>query len=78
MTLAEIIDELPRLNEQERRVLADYLQELECSSIEETPEMLAAIDEGRESILSGKCATVDEARQLVTQWTTKSSSVKIS
>jgi hypothetical protein len=49
------------------------LEELELAEIEETPEMLAAIDAGRASVREGKTHTVEQARELIAQWTTKSS-----
>lgn len=50
MSITEILEELPKLKSEERRLLYDRLDELEVGEIEETPEMLAAIDEGIRSI----------------------------
>ena len=71
--MAEILDELPKLERSEREKLLQRLEELEIAEIEETPEMLAAIDAGRGSIAEGKTHTVEQARALIAQWTTKSS-----
>ncbi len=73
MSITEILDELPRLAGQERQMLFERLEQLEGHEIEETPEMLAAIDAGRQSIRNGKTYTPDEARAKVRQWATKSS-----
>ena len=47
MSMTEILDELPKLSVEERLLLFQRLNELETGEIEETPEMLAAIDEAR-------------------------------
>ena len=73
MSVTEILDELPKLKAEERQLLFQRLSELEVEAIEETPEMLAAIDAGRRSMREGKKHTVEEVRDLVAQWTTKSS-----
>ena len=73
MSTAEILDELPKLAPAEREKVWQRLEELELAEIEETPEMLAALDAGRRSLREGKGHTVDQARELIAQWTTKSS-----
>ncbi len=73
MSTAEILDELPKLAPAEREKVWRRLEELELAEIEETPEMLAALDAGRRSLREGKGHTVDQARELIAQWTTKSS-----
>ncbi len=73
MSTAEILDELPRLARDEREKVWQRLEEIELAEIEETPEMLAAIDAGRKSIRAGKGVSIEEARRLVAQWTTRSS-----
>jgi predicted transcriptional regulator len=73
ISISEILEELPKLARSEREKLLLRLEELEAAEIEETPEMLAAIDAGRRSIDAGKTHTVDEARRLISKWTTKSS-----
>lgn len=69
--MAEILEELPKLTPSEREKVWQRLEEL--TEIEETPEMLAAIDAGRRSMREGKGHTVAQARKLLSQWTTKSS-----
>ena len=39
--------------------------------MEETPEILAAIDEGRRAITEGKTVSVEEMRRQIRQWTTQ-------
>jgi len=73
MSTAEILEELPRLARGEREKVLRRLEEIELAEGEETPEMLAAIDAGRRSLREGSGATVEKARQLVAQWTAKSS-----
>ena len=54
MSVTEILEELPKLKDEERHLLLERLNELEMSKLpegfEETPEMLAAIDEGIRSL----------------------------
>ena len=73
MSTTEILDLLPKLERSEREKVWRRLEELELAEIEETPEMLAAIDAGRRSISEGKSHSVEEARELIAKWTTKSS-----
>jgi hypothetical protein len=72
MSTVEILEELPKLDRQDRYKLLERLEELQCEDFEETPEMLAAIEAGRRSLREGKRHTVEEARALIRQWTTKS------
>jgi len=71
MSITEILDELPKLNIDERRLLSDRLHALEGDEIEETPEMLAFIDEGIRSAEQGGDISLEEARQRVSQWASK-------
>lgn len=73
MSMSEILEELPRLARVEREKVWQRLEEIELEEIEETPEVLAAIDAGRRSIREGKATTIEEARKLIAQWITKSS-----
>jgi hypothetical protein len=65
MSTSEILDQLTKLGRSEREKVWQRLEELELAEIEETPEMLAAIDAGRASISGGKTHTVEEARELI-------------
>jgi hypothetical protein len=65
MSTSEILDQLPKLGRSEREKVWQRLEELELAEIEETPEMLAAIDAGRSSVREGKTHTVEQARKLI-------------
>ena len=70
--MTEILEELPRLQDAERQVIFRRLMELDAGlEIEETPEMLAAIDEGIESLKTGSGISLDEARQRLAGWISK-------
>jgi hypothetical protein len=73
MSMTEILEELPRLGRVEREKVWQCLEEIELGTVEETPEILAAIDAGRRSIREGNATTIEQARNLIAQWTTKSS-----
>ncbi len=73
MSTSEILDELPKLGRADREKVWQRLEELKLAEIEETPEMLAAIDAGQRSVREGRTHTVEQARALIAQWTTKSS-----
>jgi hypothetical protein len=52
----------------------DRILELEeAQEIEETPELLAAIDEGQRSLETEPTYTLDDARLKIAQWASKSS-----
>jgi hypothetical protein len=65
MTIQEILEELPKLTENEKRQLWNVLdQELALEEEEESPEILAALDEGIKSLESGeKAYTIQEVRE---------------
>ena len=71
MSTAEILEELPRLARDEREKIWKRLEEIELGEMDETPEMLAAIDEGRRAIVEGKIVNIEEMRRRVGQWTTQ-------
>jgi predicted transcriptional regulator len=72
MSTAEILDELPRLSDDERETILHRLIQLDAGAeLEETPEMLAAIDAGIQSLESGSGVSIDEARQRISGWFTK-------
>jgi hypothetical protein len=75
MSALEILDELPRLSHEERLAIYQRIAEMEGiePDIEESPEMLAAIDEGRRARENGKAYSPQDARDLIAQWVTKSS-----
>jgi hypothetical protein len=67
MSMTEILDELPKLSTEERQLLFQRLNELGIGEIEETPEMLAAIDEARAEP-STTDVSAEELRQDVIRW----------
>ena len=74
MSAAEILDELSKLTPVELQHIHERILELEeAQNVEETPELLAAVDEGLRSLESERTYTPDEARAKIAQWTSKSS-----
>jgi len=71
MSTTEILEELPRLARDEREKIWKRLEEIEFGEMDETPETLAAIDEGRRAIVEGKIVNIEEMRRRVGQWTTQ-------
>jgi hypothetical protein len=67
MSIKEILEELPKLTQEEKKQLWNAL-----NHEEESPEILAAIDEGIRSLESGeKTYTIEEARKLVAETVAK-------
>jgi hypothetical protein len=62
-TLAEIQEAIMRLDSTEQQVLRHWLDE----TAEETPEMLAAIDEGLRSLATDGGVPITEARSHIEQ-----------
>ena len=70
MSMTQILEELPRLSEWDRRAILHRLAELDPGiAFDETPEMLAAIDAGVRSMESGSGGPLAEARQRIAGWT---------
>ena len=69
MSIKEILEELPKLTEEEKRQLWNVLDhELIPEEDEESPEVLAAIDEGVRSLESGeRTYTIEEVREHIAQ-----------
>lgn len=65
--LAEIQDAILRLDPREQHLLRHWLDE----HAEETPEMLAAIDQGQRSLETERTYSIEEMRQKVQEWTSK-------
>ena len=72
MSVNEIIQELPKLTPEDRNLLRQELDERYLQDFEETPEMLAAIDEGLRSSEEGKNITIEELRAEMKTWNFKS------
>jgi hypothetical protein len=72
MSVREILEELPRLDAGERQTVFRRLIEIDPAlDVQETPEMLAAIDEAVRSFDESKGVGIEEARRRVAQWTSK-------
>ena len=72
MSTAEILDELAKLSPVElQHVHARILELEEAQDLEETPELLAAIDEGLRSLENERTYTLGEARAKIARWTSK-------
>jgi hypothetical protein len=69
MSIKEILEELPKLTEEEKRQLWNVLDhELTPEEDEESPEILAAIDEGIRSLENGeKTYTIEEVREHIAE-----------
>jgi hypothetical protein len=67
MSINEILKELPKLTQDEKRQLWNVLDhELSIGQDEESPEVLAAIERGIRSLEAGeRTHTLEEARQRV-------------
>jgi predicted transcriptional regulator len=69
MSLAQILDELPKLTPEERQQVFLCLQALEAEpDVEATPEMLSAIDEAVQASKQGRVFTLDEVRAQAQAW----------
>jgi hypothetical protein len=62
-----------RLGRLKRAKVWQRLEGIEMETVEETPEMLEAIDAGRCSLRVGQENSIEHARNLIAQWTKKSS-----
>jgi 7,8-dihydro-6-hydroxymethylpterin-pyrophosphokinase len=72
MSVREILEELPRLDASERQTVLRCLIEIDLAlEVEETPEMLAAIDKAVGSFDADKGVGIEEARRRLAQWTSK-------
>jgi len=72
MSMTEILEELPRLNDDERQTILHRLVQLDAGlDLDETPERLAAIDAGVHSLETGPGIPVEEARKRLDGWITK-------
>ncbi len=73
MSVAEILKELPKLSADDQELIRDRIDELLTESYEETPEALAAIDEGIRSAETEPGIPIETVREEVRSWFTKSS-----
>lgn len=69
MSVNEIIHELPKLSPEDRHRLRRELDERYVQDFEETPEMLAVIDEGLRSLKEEGSITLGQLREEMRTWT---------
>ena len=72
MSVNDIIQELPKLSPEDRNLLRQELDEHYLQDFEETPEMLAAIDEGLRSLKEEGSIPIEEVERRMKTWTFKS------
>jgi len=76
MSVAEILEELPKLSATDRDLLFQRLAEMGAGEIEETPELLAAIDAAEVSP-EAEDLSAEEMRQNVTRWARENASQRL-
>ena len=72
MSVNEILMEIEKLSPDELKIIQEKL-DLVREDFEETPEMLAAIDEGLRSLREEPTITIEELERRMVSWRTKSS-----
>jgi hypothetical protein len=71
MSVKEILEELPKLKAEERFLLLERLNELEAGGLNETPELLAALDDAEKSLVKHGGTSIDVIRaRLEAKWRT--------
>ena len=73
MSFTQLIEELEKLSPDELDLVQAKLDALQNEHIEETPEMLAAIDEGLRSLREEGTITIEELGRRMKSWNFKSS-----
>ena len=74
MRFTEILEELPKLTQEQRQAIYRQIEELDGAPMfEATDEMLLAIDEGTRSAQTERVYTADELRVRVRQWASSAS-----
>ena len=74
MSVNEILLEMEKLSPDDLKILQEKLDQLHSvDDFEETPEMLAAIDEGLRSLREEPTITIEELERRMATWHTKSS-----
>ena len=66
MSLNEILEQLPKLSDEEKRQLWEILDQQLAGEVEESPEFLAELDARIHALDNGaRTYSIDEARQMV-------------
>jgi len=73
MSFTQLIEEIEKLSPEELELVQAKLDALQNEHIEETPEMLAAIDEGLRSLRDEPTITLEELEREMKTWNFKSS-----
>jgi hypothetical protein len=74
VSFTEILEELPKLTQEQRQAIYRQIEELDGAPLfEATDEMLVAIDEGTRSAQTERFYTADELRARVRQWASSAS-----
>jgi hypothetical protein len=74
VSATEILNELPKLTPTELARIHERILEIEeAQEVEETPELLAAVDDGLRSLGEEATYTPDQVRAKIAQWASKSS-----
>jgi hypothetical protein len=68
MTLTEIFEELPKLSPEDRLRLREELDDKYLEDFEETPEMIAFVEEGLRSAREERTYTIEEVREKMRTW----------
>ncbi len=72
MSVTEILDEISKLPAEKRHLVAERLHAMEIAEIEESPELLAAIDEGIRSLDRGEGIPFEKVRaEWEAKWPTR-------
>ena len=69
MSIKEILEELPKLTPEERQEVRDWL---DGEEFPETDELIAAVDEGIRSSETEQSLSIEEVRELIRRWATRS------
>jgi hypothetical protein len=73
MSFAQLIEEIEKLSPEELDLVQAKLDALQNEDIEETPEMLAAIDEGLRSLREEGTIPIEQVMEEMKTWNFKSS-----
>ena len=69
MSLHEILEELPKLTPEERQAVRKWLED---DAFPESDALIAAVDEGVRSAETEPLISIEEARETVRKWATRS------
>ena len=73
MSFTQLIEEIEKLSPEELDLVQAKLDALQNEHIEETPEMLAAIDEGLRSLREEGAIPIEQVMEEMKTWNFKSS-----